>query len=90
MHAVFLCIIKMAIITHISYIQHTSANGNMKLLCVSSKSHISLYTVFQGELHFYNADTCIRYYQERVTKYVCLGIYSYKKSFPIAELLKQI
>lgn len=76
----------MAIITHISYIQHTSANGNMKLLCVSSKSHTSIHTGFQGKLRFYNTNILIRYYQKRVTIYVHLGTYSHKKSLPNAEL----
>lgn len=87
MHIIFLYVNRIAIITHISYIQHTSANGNIKFLSVSSKSYAWLYTVLQGKLRFYNTNTCIRYYQEKVTKYVHLGIDSHKK---IAELLNQL
>lgn len=53
MHIIFLHINRMAIISHISYIQHKSVNGNIKLLCVSSKSYTSFYTVFQGKLLFF-------------------------------------
>lgn len=44
MHIIFFYVDRIAIITHISYIKHTSANGNIKLLCVSSKTYTPLCT----------------------------------------------